>query len=135
MRDLVRITDLYNITGLLGLIANDLRQWLKKDGVSRGYFSHCSDRLPRLLAQVLLSGMKFVDYPPFLCSLSACRMLLLDLMVQSNYLTLQYILNMISHLILQHRSALKDNSDYVHGQGNCKSKPTNQNCLNGDGVL
>ena len=41
-------TDLYNITGLLGLIANDLRQWLKNDGVRRGYFSHCSDRWPRL---------------------------------------------------------------------------------------
>ena len=33
-------TDLYNITGLLGLS----KKWLKKDGVSRGYFSHCSDR-------------------------------------------------------------------------------------------
>ena len=47
-------TDLYNITGLLGLIANDLRQVTAKCGVSKGYFSHCSDRSPRMLAQVLL---------------------------------------------------------------------------------
>ena len=41
-------TDLYNITGLLGLS----KKWLKNDGVSRGYFSHCCDRWPLYISTV-----------------------------------------------------------------------------------